>query len=73
MTVTVKGFGTMGIVERKAKKGRNIKTGETIDIDELGKASLPRLERVVRLRREAQTCSLSPLPKKSAKKHSAPL
>ncbi len=34
MTVTVKGFGTMGIVERKAKKGRNIKTGETIDIDE---------------------------------------
>jgi DNA-binding protein HU-beta len=31
-TVTLVGFGTFKVVERKARKGRNPQTGEEIDI-----------------------------------------
>lgn len=37
MMVRVRGFGTLGLVRKKARKGRNLRTGGAIDIKEYDK------------------------------------
>lgn len=37
MMVRVRGFGTLGLVRKKARKGRNLRTGGVIDIKEYDK------------------------------------